>query len=96
MGMRAIAIGQDSEAKLAIPVAEQEGRIARNATAVRDIAITIAHLGPPRQTKPGRFISPNAFYSSLELVVLAREHLLQSLLANDSLFFEDPAVQVGD
>ena len=94
--MRAIAIGQDSEADLAIPISEQECRIARNATAVRDIAITLAHLCPPRQSEPGGFISPNAFYPALELVVLAREHLLQGLLANDPFFFERSAVEIRD
>src|SRR5215210_8749636 len=96
MGMRAIAIGEDSEANLAIPIAEQEGRIACNATAVRDIAIALAHLCPPRQSEPGGFVSPNSFYPSLELVVLAREHLLQGLLADDPLFFKGSAVEICD
>ena len=90
--MRAIAIGQDSEAELAIPIAEQESRIALNAAAVRDIAIAVTHLGPPCQSEPSSFVSLNAFYPSLELIVLAREHLLQSLFANDPFFFEDSAV----
>ena len=92
MGMRAIAIGQDREAELAIAIAKQECRIAGNAAAVREIAIAVSHLCPPRQSEPGGFISPNAFYLSLELVVLARKHLLQGLFFNDPFFSEGSAV----
>src|SRR6266705_6589300 len=47
MCMRAIAVGQNSEAELAITIAKQERSITRHTAAMRDVAITIAHLGPP-------------------------------------------------
>src|SRR5438128_12539333 len=75
MRMRAITIGQDRKPELAIAIAEQERRITGNAAAVRDVAIALAHLCPPRQTEAGGLVAPKAFYSSLELIVLAREHL---------------------
>src|SRR6266540_5951777 len=96
MRMRPIAICQNGEAELAIPIAKQESRITGNAAAVRNVAVAVAHLRPPRQSKPSGFISPNAFYPSLELVVLARGHLLQCLLANDPFLFEGSAVEIGD
>ena len=58
--------------------------------------LAVAHLRPPRQTEAGGFIAPNVFYSSLELIILAREHLIQSRLADEPLLFERSAIKICD
>src|SRR3989442_6700546 len=92
--MRAIAVSHDCKAELAIAIAKQESRITWNAATVSDVAIAVAHLRPPGQTKAGGFITPKIFDRSFELIVLAREHLIQSRLADEPLVFEDPAVEI--
>jgi len=63
---------------------------------VRDVTITVTHLGPPRESETGPFHSPNAFYTSLELVVLTREHCSKVFSADDPFVFEDSTVEIGD
>ena len=94
--MRAIAVGHDCKAELAIAIAKQESRITWNAATVSDVAIAVAYLRPPGQTEAGGFVTPKIFDGSFELIVLAREHLIQSRLADEPLVFEDPAVEIGD
>src|SRR2546428_1548415 len=76
MWVRAIAIGHDREAEFPVAIAQQKGRVAGDAAAVREIAVAIARLHPPRQTETGGLVSPDAFNRPFELIVLAREHLL--------------------
>jgi len=60
----------------AIAIAEQERRISGNTPAVGDVPIAVAHLRPPGQSESGGFIAPDALDPTLELIVLAREHLI--------------------
>ena len=92
--MRAIAVGHDCKAELAIAIAKQESRITWNAATVSDVAIAVAYLRPPGQTEAGGFITPKIFDGSFELIVLAREHLIQSCLANQAFIFEDAAIEI--
>src|SRR3989442_13676317 len=93
--MRAIAVSHDCKAELAIAIAKQESRITWNAATVSDVAIAVAHLRPPGQTKAGGFIAPKIFVRSFELIVLARGHLFQSRLADEPLVFVNPSDQNG-
>src|SRR5215475_13587074 len=94
MWMSAIAIRKNREAKFPIPVAKQKCRVTRYAAAVRDVAIAVANLRPPGQPKPGSLVPPDVFDGAFELVVLAREHLIQGLLADQPLPFKDSAIEV--
>src|SRR5437763_12965979 len=96
MRMRAIAVRQNRKAKLAIAIAKQERSVTRNTAAVRDITIAVTNLGPPRQPETRSLISPNAFDCSFELIVLARKHLLDGLLADQPLVFVNAAVEICD
>src|SRR5262247_1402283 len=96
MRVRAIAVGHDGEAEFPVTVAQQKGRVAGDAAAVSEIAVAVARLHPPRQAEAGGLVSPDALDWPFELIVLAREHLLERLLADDPLAFEDTAVEVGD
>ena len=96
MRMRAIAISQYREAKLAVAIPKQERCVSGNAAAVREVTVAVAHLHPPRQSEPRGFISPQLFNRSFELIVLSSQHLLERLLADDSFAFEDSAVQIRD
>src|SRR5204863_2345163 len=94
MWVRAIAVGQNCKTEFAIAVAEQKGSIAGNAAAVRNVAIAITNLRPPRQSKSGGLVSPAAFNRSFELIVLARKHLFHRLLADQSFAFVNAAVEI--
>src|SRR5262249_34372909 len=96
MRMRAVTVSQDGESEFAIAIPEQERRVTGHAPAVSKVTITVAHFGPPRQSEPGSFISPNSFNATLKLIVLAGKHLLERCLADQSFFFEDAAVEIGD
>ena len=50
----------------------------------------------PGEARLGGVIPPNAFDPSLELIILAREHLLQYLFTDNPFALEDSAVEVGD
>src|ERR1043165_370229 len=94
--MRAIAVSQNREPQLAIPISQQESRITGDTATVSEVTIAVAHFGPPRQTKSGSFISPNAFNAAFELIVLARHHLFECLFADESLALEHSAVEIAD
>jgi hypothetical protein len=51
MWVCAIAVGQNCKTELALAIAEQKSSIAGNAAAVRDVAIAVTDLRPPRQSK---------------------------------------------
>src|SRR4030095_4467080 len=95
MRMRAIAVGQDCESQLAVSVAEQESRVAWDASAVRKIAISVAHLNPPGQAEPGSIISPDPFDRTFKLIALARQHLRVSRLTDNPLAFEHSSIEIG-
>ena len=92
--MRAIPIGQYGETKFAFAVSQQKRCISRHTAAVRDIVIAIAYLGPPRQAEARSLVAPYVFDGSLELIVLPREHLIQSRLTDESFVFERAAIQI--
>src|SRR5437763_629457 len=94
MWMGAITVGHNSEPEFAIPITQQESSVTRHAAAVRDVTVTVAHLSPPGQTEAGGLIAPNIFNRAVELIILAREHLIQSCLANQTLVFEDAAIEI--
>src|SRR5262245_50678794 len=94
--MRAIAVGHDGEAEFPVAVAQQKSSVARDTAAMSEIAVAVARLHPPCHAEAGGLVSPDAFHRPFELIVLAREHLLKRLLADDPLAFEDTAVEVGD
>ena len=94
--MRAISVSQDREAKFAIAIAKEESRITRNTAAMCKVTIAIPNLTPPGQAKPSRFIAPDIFDFSLELVVLSREHLLERRHTDDLFIFELAIVEIDD
>src|SRR5262249_32340163 len=96
MRMRAIAVGQNRKTKLAIAITKQKRRVSGHAAAVRKPAFAIAYLHPPSQPESRGLVSPQAFNRPLELRVLARQHLLHRLLADQVLAFEDPTVEIRD
>ncbi len=55
--MGAITVGHNRESKFAIPITQQESSVTRHAATVRDVMVTVAHLGPPGQTEAGVFSS---------------------------------------
>ena len=94
--MSAIPVRQDREAKFAIAIAKQESRVTLNTAAMCKVTIAVPNLTPPGQAEAGRFIPPNLFNSSFELVVLSREHLLKRGLADDLFIFELATVEIDD
>ena len=94
--MRAISVSQDREAKFAIAIAKQESRITLNTAAMCKVSIAVPNLTPPGQAKAGRFIPPDVFDSSFELVVLSREHLLKRRLTDDLFIFKLASVEIHD
>jgi len=94
--MRTIAVRENCEAELSIAITQQESCVTSDTATVSEITIAISHFGPPRQSEPCGFISPDAFDAAFELIVLTSEHLLERLITNDSLAFEDSAVEIAD
>src|SRR5215813_4870411 len=94
--MRAIAIGQDGETKLAISIPEEESRITGNTATVSKVTIAVTHFSPPGQAEPRSFISPDSFNATFELIVLARHHLLDCRFANESLAFEHSTIEIAN
>src|SRR5688572_30940999 len=94
--MRAISVSQDREAKFAIAIAKQESRITLNTAAMCKVTIAVPNRTPPGQAKARRFIAPDVFDFSFELVVLSREHLLKRRLADDLFIFELATVEIDD
>ena len=94
--MRPISVSQDREAEFAISITKQESRVTLNTAAMGKVTIAVPNLTPPRQAKARRFIPPDVFNSSFELVVLSREHLLKRRLTNDLFIFELATVEIGD
>src|ERR1041384_4279130 len=86
--MRAISICQHREAELPIPIAEKKRCVTAHASAVRQITIAVTHVHPPSQTETGGIASPETVAPPIEVIVLSSQHLLESLLVDDSLSFE--------
>src|SRR5215470_18871459 len=92
--MGPIPISQYGETKFAIAISQQKRCVSRHTAAVRDVVIAIAYLGPPRQAEARSLVAPYVFDGSLELIVLPREHLIQSRLTDESFVFERAAIQI--
>ena len=92
--MRAVAVGKNRETKFAITVAQQKRRVASYTATMCEVSIAIAHLCPPSQAEARSLVAPDAFNGAFELIVLARQHLIQGRFTDDPFFFEDSAVQI--
>jgi len=95
MRMRAIAIGQDGEAELAITIAQAERPcILEHCRYARNSGRRLAPV-PTMSTRNRRSHFPKTLHWTFELVILAGEHLLQCLIIDDRFPLKTPPFKLA-